>query len=111
MNPGLKLMQDGAPGHAAKETQAELRSRGIETIQWPPYSPDLNPIETIWNTMKNWIAENYSNENNPTYDRLRMIVMEAWEQAFDEAKIRQLVEEMKPRCDAVRLAQGGYTKY
>ena len=68
MNPGLVLMQDNAPGHAAKDTQDELHSCGIVPIQWPPYSPDLNPIETIWNIMKDWIAAHYGSENNPTYD-------------------------------------------
>ena len=111
MNPGLKLMQDGAPGHAAKETRDELASRSIEMIKWPPYSPDLNPIETIWNIMKDWISANYGDKNKPSYDRLRTIVMEAWDKAFDEDKIRELVDEMQKRCDAVILAHGGYIPY
>jgi len=41
----LVLMQDGAPGHAAADTQADLKERGITVIFWPPFSPDLNPIE------------------------------------------------------------------
>lgn len=49
MNPGLKLMQDGAPGHSAGDTITDLAERGISPIFWPPYSPDLNPIKTIWN--------------------------------------------------------------
>jgi transposase len=40
-------MQDGAPSHAAGVTKDELRERGIITIYWPPYSPDLNLIKTI----------------------------------------------------------------
>lgn len=45
----LILMQDGAPGHAAAETQENLRERGIVVMEWPPFSPDLNPIESCWN--------------------------------------------------------------
>ena len=40
-------MQDGAPGHSAANTSLELREQGIEVIYWPPYSPDLNPIEKV----------------------------------------------------------------
>ena len=40
-------MQDGALGHAAGDTKAELVSRGIIVIEWPPFSPDLNPIERV----------------------------------------------------------------
>ena len=46
-------MQDGAPGHSAAFTREELRLRGVELIFWPAYSPDLNPIEMVWNKMKN----------------------------------------------------------
>ena len=45
--PGLVLMQDNASAHTAKATQIELEKRGIFTVRWPPYSPDLNPIETV----------------------------------------------------------------
>ncbi|KLJ10789.1 beta-glucosidase [Blastomyces silverae] len=65
MNPGLKLMQDGAPGHAAAETSQEC---GITSIDWPPYSPDLNPMKTVWNLMKQWIQENHGDEKNLSYD-------------------------------------------
>ena len=75
LNPGLILMQDGAPGHTGSNTRTELAERGVRSIVWPPYSPDLNPIETIWNLMKDYIADNYPEKL--TYDRLRDAVREA----------------------------------
>ena len=53
-------MQDGAPRHIGGNTLADLAKRSIYPIAWPPYLPDLNPIETVWNKMKNFIAEKYS---------------------------------------------------
>lgn len=58
-------MQDNAPAHASKETLAELWERGIIYIEWPPFSPDLNPIKAVWNRMKDYIQLHYSNLNNP----------------------------------------------
>lgn len=48
-------MQDNAAAHTATETIAELKARGIKIIAWPPFSPDLDPIETVWNEMKEYI--------------------------------------------------------
>lgn len=53
----LILMQDGAPGHAAGETKDELQARGVTVLSWPPFSPDLNPIESYWNWMKDYIKD------------------------------------------------------
>lgn len=50
--PDHEFMQDNAPSHHASETIQELKERGIKVISWPPYSPDLNPIESVWNKMK-----------------------------------------------------------
>jgi transposase len=66
LNPHLKFMHDNAPGHRARETLEECRERGIQPIFWPPFSSDLNPIETVWNRMKDFIASHYPEKL--TYD-------------------------------------------
>jgi hypothetical protein len=52
-------MQDSVPGHAASATQEEFHERGIYPIFWPPFSPDLNPIEAVWNVMKDYVAKHF----------------------------------------------------
>jgi transposase len=42
---GLEFMQDNAPIHSAQKVQDWLRNHEIPVMTWPPYSPDLNPIE------------------------------------------------------------------
>ena len=46
-SPGLIFMQDNARVHTAGVTKNWLEIHGIEVMEWPPYSPDLNPIEHL----------------------------------------------------------------
>ena len=91
----LVLMQDGAPGHAAADTQQDLRERGIILIFWPLFSPDLNPIERVWHVMKNYLQDNFP--ENMTYNQLRDAVKEAWNKV-GESTFRDLIESMPVQC-------------
>ena len=110
LTSGLLFMQDNAPGHAAKYTREELQSRNIPYISWPPYSPDLNPIESVWNIMKDWIQEHYGDQDKLSYDTLRKAVREAWDAVTPE-QLDALIDGMHDRCEAVILAEGKQTKY
>ena len=46
------FLQDNAPYHASVDTQTWLHNNGIDCIDFPPYSPDLNPIEDLWADLK-----------------------------------------------------------
>lgn len=43
------FMQDNASSQASAATIKEMKERGIRVLEWPPFSPDLNPIEAVWN--------------------------------------------------------------
>src|SRR5947209_8693404 len=46
------FQQDNDPKHKSKLVQRWMASKGIDSIEWPPYSPDLNPIENLWANLK-----------------------------------------------------------
>ena len=50
--PRLSFQQDGGPGHTAESTMAYLASWNIIPVFHCPFSPDLSPIEALWDRMK-----------------------------------------------------------
>lgn len=56
VNSNLQFVQDNAPPNKVSMTQEALRAKNITIISLPPFSPDLNPIESVWCEIKNFIA-------------------------------------------------------
>ena len=102
-------MQDGAPGHAAGDTQIDIQERNIRVIFWPAFSPDLNPIERVWNYMKDYMEERWP-EENCTYNQLRDHVKQAWD-AITSEQLAELLATMPQRCLDVIAAEGGHTNW
>jgi transposase len=105
----LLFMQDNAPIHMAEIVTAELQESGINAIVWPPYSPDLNPIEHVWAWVKDWINEKWPQARNTGYILMEQIE-EAWK-AVPADFLRKLIESMPRRCEDVIAVNGLHTRY
>jgi len=55
----LVLIWDNAPCHVAKMVTAEAARLGIEVVKLPGYSPDLNPIERLWDWMREEVTRGF----------------------------------------------------
>ena len=50
------LVLDNFSTHKAKKVKEKAKQLNIELIYLPPYSPDLNPIEYLWKSIKRIIS-------------------------------------------------------
>jgi len=71
---GIIIVLDNLKGHKAGEVIKEAERLGIELVFLPPYSPDLNPIEYIWKSIKRIISTMFIRH----IDDMRNIIKEAF---------------------------------
>ena len=111
----MTFIQDNVRIHIAKKVKKWFEDKGIAVMDWPPYNPDLNPIEHLWAQLKQWIHEHYPklNEmgaNEEAYQRLFEAIREGWEAISQEA-IKELIKSMDTRVNCVLQADGWYTRF
>ena len=83
---------------------------GIHVIKWPPFSPDLNPIETVWDWLKDYIAT-IDPSIHRSYIKLKRVVRQAWDVISNERVLESVSgESMRARCQAVIDANEMNTK-
>lgn len=102
------LMHDNARPHAARIVTEYLNEVGIPPMAWPSRSPDLNPIEHVWDMLGRKVRSRVPSPR--TLDELRNVLLEEWE-AIPQHAIYSLIESMPRRMNAVIQARGGNTRY
>jgi transposase len=102
------VQEDNAPIHTCKLANQWRESVDMETLVWPPNSPDLNPIEQVWYHIKTIIQK--MTPRPMTVPSLKEAINRAWSE-FDVNILNRLVESMPDRIAAVMEAKGGNTKY
>ncbi|RPB05482.1 hypothetical protein L873DRAFT_1631455, partial [Choiromyces venosus 120613-1] len=72
------LMEDNVPGHDCWYTNQERVKEGVNKVNWPPNSPDFNPIERIWYLLKSRIQTHRGNERVMSVKHMREVLVEEW---------------------------------
>ncbi|UYV77619.1 hypothetical protein LAZ67_15001751 [Cordylochernes scorpioides] len=101
--PNALYQQDNARPHTARISQQALQD--VQMLPWPPYSPDLSPIEHIWDIIGRRL---HALPQPRSEDELWQMVEREW-RAIPQDAIRTLIDSLPRRvaaCIAVRDGNG-----
>ena len=104
---GASFSSRCAPCHTAQVGESWLHENQIKCIDWPGYSPDLNPIENLWSIMKGRLAKEPSKNRNELIIRLKNM----WVKELSKDLFVKLAKSLPRRIKMVLDANGGHTKY
>ena len=83
---------DNDSKHKSKLAQEYLKKHKIVALEWPPYSPDLNPIENICGIMVGKLRKKIIS----TQSELIELVNQEWEK-IDQEQIDNWIDSMSGR--------------
>ncbi|GFV41955.1 transposable element Tc1 transposase [Trichonephila clavipes] len=96
IGPDFIFMDDNVRQHRTLAVE-ELLGSDISRMDWPVYSPDLNPIEHVWDALGRRIAARLHHPENT--QQLKQMLIEEWALLPQEI-LHQLVLSMPRRCEA-----------
>lgn len=108
MGDGATLMDDNATPHRAIIIRDFLHQQNLPRMDWPARSPDLNPIENVWDILDRRVRANHVQP--ATLQQLFVLLQQEWA-ALPQATLRRCVESMRPRCLEAIQNNGGHTSY
>ena len=104
-NENFIFQQDNDPKHTAKTVKKYLENH-FKVLEWPAQSPDLNPIENLWNYLNTQMKDRKPQNEKQLFE----VIKSAWN-GLNQNILHKLVEVMPRRCLAVIESKGWPTKY
>ena len=105
---GGYFQQDNAPIHISRYFRRYFSKSNLQVLEWPPLSPDLNPIENVWGIMKQKLSQKQYSNFNELFANLELI----WEELMNDSElISNLISSINDRISLLIANGGGPTEY
>lgn len=105
---GAIFQDDNARPHRARAVQDYMVQHGIQRMEWPAKSPDMNPIEHLWDLLERRIRG--LQQPPQTVAGLRQALLDEWRN-IPQPDITNLINSMRRRCTELVNENGGHTDY
>ncbi|GFW46607.1 transposable element Tcb2 transposase [Trichonephila clavipes] len=102
------FMDDNAPCHRTVAAEQLLERDDIERMDWPARSPDLSPIEHVWDFLGRRLA--VRTLPPVTIREPRLVLQDEWA-AMPQQLIDTLILSMGRRCETCLAVRGDHTPY
>ena len=103
----LIFQQDNARPNTARISTDFINNQNIRNLPWPARSPDLSPIEHVWDILGRNVR---SRHHVRTRQQMVAVLHQEWN-AIPQNVIRDIISSMRRRCTACIRANGGHTSY
>ncbi|GFT24921.1 transposable element Tcb1 transposase [Trichonephila clavipes] len=108
VGPTIVLMDDNARPHRADIVDDYMESEGIARMAWPAYSPDLNPIENLWDVLGRAVSSRFPPP--ATLIELETVLPEEW-RLLNSVVVDHLIGSMVRRCKHCIQMRGDHILY
>jgi hypothetical protein len=105
-NKGFTFQDDNDSKHRSKIVTTWKKENNIKVVEWPAYSPDLNPIENCWGILKKYIRK----EMPSNIDTLKLKITDYWKK-LNKKHICNMIDSMPKRINDVINNKGYPIKY
>ena len=100
------FQQDNDPKHMSHVVTKWLDKKGVKRLFWPPFSPDMNPIEHLWDE----VERRMKTQHPKNVKELKEALLRVWN-SIGQDVLKKLVDSAPNRLHEVLRMRGYPTRY